>query len=247
MTEWLACIPTRHLELAAGLRRFPRLTAGFTSAEVWLRGPILEGVVPEELRHELLKIPDTSIFLLCGDSLQPEGRRLMYGPVPDLEWVSIQQAFTVVMPPTVLPATLATENPTTVEMRPEPSSIERQSNLMVVDQERWLAYAVSCPEVRLAHLTFSHNPVAGRIMARGTPLPPIPGQLYHETGGVALPCGFQLPEPVDAETVNCLVGAADGDLVLMAADGSCEVVPASCFTIASRSAARLTIGEQYHG
>ncbi len=246
MTDWLASIPDAHLDLAAGLRRYSELRAAFSAGFVWVRGPLLNDDVPEHIRQELRKIPHAQLYRVEAGNLRPENQHLHYGAEPSLDWVAIDEAFTVALPPTALPGTLGQTISEKVALNLVRSGVEMQANLLVTSQDLWLDYIRSCPAVRLVRLTFSHDATTEQVMVRGTPLPPLPGARYHQSNGVALPCGMGWQLPVDATTVRQLVAAGAGDLVLFAADASYELVPARCFVTASRSAVRLTLGEQYH-
>ena len=67
----------------------------------------------------------------------------------------------------------------------------------------------------------------GRVVVRGAPLPPMPGILYCEEEGVAVPVGFAFSPRVESAVVGELLELQPHDLALFHADGSWERIAAA--------------------
>ena len=113
--------------------------------------------------------------------------------------------------------------------------------MIVTDLARWQAWAAGTPAIRLGRLRFALA-ADGRVVAWGSPLPPIAGRRYYCLDGVAAPCGYEWRPKVDADVLQSLFGLGAGDLVLLEPDGTFEQVSAGAFARATRSAARLSVG-----
>ena len=100
--------------------------------------------------------------------------------------------------------------------------------------------------MRLAPCTFALSE-SGTVVVRGRPLPSIAGKRLVEQKGVAVLAGWCWEPAVDVAVVRRLLDLSQGDLALLHDDGSFDVVPASAFVRASRSAVRLSAREEAHG
>jgi hypothetical protein len=94
--------------------------------------------------------------------------------------------------------------------------------------------------VRLEKLTFAAS-ADGRILVRGTPLPPIAGTRYYARAGIAVPCGWGWPSWLTVELVRAALEIAPGTVALFSPAGTFEEIPADQFVHATRSAVRLTV------
>jgi hypothetical protein len=110
--------------------------------------------------------------------------------------------------------------------------------VLVTTLQAFAAYAEGAPAVRLDRLRFAAD--GERALLWGDPLPPLPGDRYAECAGVAAPCGYAWRPAVDAGSLAGALGLADGDLALLATDGTWQRVPATSFVRARRSAVRFT-------
>jgi hypothetical protein len=110
----------------------------------------------------------------------------------------------------------------------------------------WARWAGAAALVRLARLRFAASS-DGRVVVHGAPLPPLDGRRFTQTEGVAVPCGLAWSPPVGGPVLRELLGLREGDLALFEPGGTYELIEASAFVPASRSAARRTLEGQGHG
>jgi len=80
---------------------------------------------------------------------------------------------------------------------------------------------------------------------RGKPLPPLPGQRFVVSAGVAIPAGWRLEPDVDSQTARQTLcrekpGLNEGDLAIFFPDDAWEHVLGDSFVKADRSAILLT-------
>jgi hypothetical protein len=105
----------------------------------------------------------------------------------------------------------------------------------------WHDWAERAGQVRLDRLAFAVKS-ASEVVVRGSPVPPIPGRRFVQTGGVAVEAGWACSPPLDADVVGELLGLAPHDLALLHPDGNFDHVPAESFVRATRSAVRMSGG-----
>jgi hypothetical protein len=119
-----------------------------------------------------------------------------------------------------------------------------EATLLLTSLSAWATYGRTAPRVRLDRWTFAVDG-RSRVLVRGTPLPPLPGQRFVVSAGIAVPAGWRLEPDVDAQTVWDALrrekpGLSDGDLAVCFPDNAWEHVPGDSFVKADRSAIRLT-------
>jgi hypothetical protein len=201
---------------------------------VWLRGESAE----DEFTRRLLAMPESQLFVVIGlDEIVPHGARVPVGRLPEGTWQPLSRWLVVTLEPAALPA----RGGERVRLRMMPSNSEREANVLLTSFECFAEYAVNAPLVRLQRWRFA---VSGEGVAviLGTPLPPLPGQLYCETEGVAVQAGWTWTPRVEATVVRQVLDLTVGDVALLHANGSWERIGGSHFTAATRSAIRRTGG-----
>jgi hypothetical protein len=211
------------------LRLEPGVEVHVGGGRLWLRGPRREG-----LAARLLTLPARRRYQIDGERLLPLGARLAVGAPPPGPWVALDTWLAV----EVGELALSAERPPSVVLRvvPAPPRAAASPTLLCTSAPRWRRWASTASAVRLARLRFA---VArdGRVLVRGDPLPPLPGDRWLEAGGVAVPCGYAWDPPVDASTCAVALGLLPGDLALLHPDGDHERLDASAFVVATRAAA----------
>ena len=200
--------------------------------EVWLRGMSLDEATEAELR----KAPCAARYFVRGeDRLLAWGERVPSGRLPEGDWRPIAEW---VRPEPQAPASAGTPAGR-VTPRVVRSSEEREAALLVVAEAKWLEYASTAPAARLKPLVFALS-ADGRVLVRGTPLPPLPGTRCSEADGVAVPCGFAIDPPVDAAVLREALDLGPGELALFDERGGWERVSREAFVKATRSAVRMS-------
>lgn len=221
------------------LRDEPGIEARLVDGRLWLRGATID----ETLAARLRRLPARGRYRGVADgALVADGARVPLGRLPEGTWLPLRAWLPLEAPPPGIasaPPALARVGLTLVQ-----GGVPREANLLEVPFDLWLAHAEVAPAIRLARLSFAVAD-GGTTLVRGTPLPALPGTRLVEEGGVAVAAGMILSPPVPASLVRSLVGAADGDLVVVSPEPGargigCTIVPAEGFVRATRAAVRLT-------
>jgi hypothetical protein len=200
--------------------------------QVWLRGPGLD----EKLHRRLAAMPGARRFYVLPDGqLQPVASQLPANWLPRGPWMSLRQWLVLGIPTASLAGRLDGQVPMTLV----PSAHAEAASVLLTNMDRWDRYATEAPQVRLDCWQFA---VAddGRVIVRGEPLPPLPGQRWVEREGIAVPAGWQWLPPVEGAIVRAVFRLEPGDFALWQTDGTWQRIRAVDFMPASHSAVRAS-------
>jgi hypothetical protein len=236
---WAARLPASHAHRAAALRARTDVEAAEHGDSVWLRGDASNA----ELEVELKSLPDLERFhVIEDDHLVPAGMRVPSARLPASKWTPVRSFFAL---EAFSPAFAGSYEQRTVwkMMR---DAREEPANALIVDLEAFVAWCETAPRARLLPLEFAVSEDR-RALVRGTPLPPIVGLplVLHER--VARAAGWRSDPDLDAPSLLQLFGAGADDIALLLPPDTWEIVPASAFVRATRSAARTTRTESRRG
>ena len=238
MAGWAACLLSGGATHFAALRLFPDVEFAEIGGACWLRGSKLD----EELERELKKIPGLTRFEQASSGrLRPVGSRIPDRALPPAAWQPLRQAVKVGLPV----AALGGQTNQRVPIRLIRTSEEQPAFALRTSLETWVDYAIQAALVRLHPLRFAAMETR-EVLLLGSPLPGIPGQLYSETAGLLLPCGFAWAPAVSSSVLRQVFNARAEDFVVLAEDDTHQVIPEEQFVPASRSAVRLTLAEWSH-
>jgi len=179
------------------------------------------------LAGELFELDREERLIRPGERL-PCGQLLLDG------WATLAEQLPLIAPRTATPGS----PPHQVDLRLERSTRPRAPALLETTATALERHVVTTTSVRLAPLTFAAC-ADGRVLVRGSPLPPIPGRRYWVEGAIATPCGWEWRPAIDAVAVATLIGLAPGELALQGDEGT-ERLPARAFVSLTRAAIRLT-------
>lgn len=241
--RWAALLPKASVAYLGPLR----LTAGIEVFEqrdrdsVWLRGSDLESV-----DSQLRGMPGVRRFCCLTDGqLIAVDQRVPSDVLPEGKWTPLAEWLICALPPTAWPGS----PPPRARLRLVRATAPVEPSLLLLPLRDWQAYAATAPQVRLDRLSFALDG-AGRVLVRGTPLPPLDGERFVEFEGIAVPVGWHWQPAVDAGTLRALFGldSSGGDeckqqddlALLTSPDCQWELVPAQAFARATRSAVRLS-------
>jgi hypothetical protein len=229
---WAATLPLAELVAVAALRLMPGVRACVVGDQLWVRGD----EAGEEVERALDRVAPAARFSVLPDgALVPRGRLLPDAYLPtEMKWLPLSELLRPVPPPAALPGVLTSRAGLALVR----SSEERAANVLVTTLQAFAAYADGAPAVRLERLRFAAD--GERALIWGDPLPPLPGDRYAECAGVAAPCGYTWRPALDAGSLARALGLTDGELALLATDGTWQRVPAASFVRARRSAVRFT-------
>ena len=229
---WAICLASEDAASASALR----LVAGIEVAEagpcIWLRGPAGDEILAKSLR----KLAAVARYEWLPDNrLRRIDARIPATQLPQLPWQPLGAWLSVAFPAAAMPAT----EPRPIPLQLMRSGFECEPDLLLTDLDQWVAFAASAAQVRLECLQFAAD-ANGRVLVRGKPLPPLPGQRYVVHAGVAVPAGFEWQPAVSVEVLQRRWGIAGHDLVLWHEDNTFTRLHADQFVDASHSAIRAT-------
>ena len=194
---------------------------------LWLKGGELQ---------ELRALPEATHFQILEDGqLLPLGHRVPLGYLPDGEWTLLRDWIQIQFETATLDGDLHRK----VELRLIRTPIERESNLLILTWEEWHDYAVSAPQIRLNRLSFARSS-EDRALVRGLPLPPLFGEHWVETCGIAVPAGWTWSPQIETTVIRDLLLFQEGELALLDSEGGWTLVREDDFVRASPSAVRET-------
>jgi len=203
-----------------------------TAESLWLRGRELGDGLDRQLRA----VPDAEPYWI-----QPDGRLVRWdatlpsAALPEGDWTPLAEWLTVSLPP----AASAGYGCPAVEFTLIRTEAVSDCRLLETSWEDWAAFALSAPLIRLNPLSFAVSDTL-RVLVRGTPLPPIPGERFVEAEGIAWPAGHGLVPAVESRTLRRILQLRSDELGLIRQSGEVDVIEESCFVHASRSAVRQT-------
>ena len=206
MSRWTLRLARDDAAVLAALRLTPGLEIAEHGAEIWLRGDATD----EKLLRALKAVPALERFEWTSDNqLRPLQSRLPTVTFPKLDWHPIARWSRVELPLAALPS----EAPPRTGLRLVRSGQERRPNVLLLDFGVWKTFALQAPELRLRPLKFAVSSRSEAVIW-GLPLPALPGRLFVEESGVAVPAGFTWWPQVSSGVLRQMFQAADEALVL---------------------------------
>lgn len=242
------CEPTRLAARLGPLRlRSGVLTCVDAAGSTWVQGPTderLDQVLRSVAGAERFTVGADGELRAPGRRLAPTGVRLPRGP-----WRPLASVLTPVATATASAALAPPARvPLTLERAPAPPPGADAPGALLVRRDRFVAWALAAPQVRLDRLEIAARADRAEVLVRGRPLPPLPGVLFVVDDGVAVPAGLCVRPALDATTLRALLDLGPGDLALLglgagkAGPALVERVEASRFAPASRAVARALRG-----
>lgn len=234
MTEHVLVLAVADREALGRVRHLPGLEVAEAAGQLWLRGLPATGELPLPVRG----LPAVAVYVVDNEGrLFAPGQRTPTARLPaGLVWQPIRAFVALELPTAALPA----QSAPAYRVRLGASARAEAGVGLLTTLAAWHAYAETAPEIRLRALRFAVA-ADGRVLLLGPPLPPLPGQELWQHAGLLLPAGFDLAAPLLAPLLRQKLQAAADDVLLFAADGSWERVPAAAILPVTRSAVRLTM------
>ena len=243
---WAIQIPACDATATARVRHLPGIEVCALADVVWLRGDDVDDDIDDESRHDesrhdeqqrlLRTLPAAGTYAVLDDGqLLPRGARVPAGRLPQGPWEPLRDWLQVELAPAALPARVPQRVPLTLVR----SSRDGDADLLRVDLALWRDYGGTAPQVRLNHWSFAVD-AQQRVLVRGRPLPPLPGERFVSDAGVAVPAGWSWQPALDARAIREVLGLATDELALVRADGAWERLHETDFVQATRSAIRQT-------
>jgi hypothetical protein len=229
---WAVCLEGADAAAVGLLRTTPGIRACAVEGQVWLRGDAWDDSLVLALRC----LPGARRYAVADDGqLRTLGSRVPTGQLPAGPWTALPEWLRPELPSAAMPRGV----PRRVPLKLVRSAEEQPATIVIVSLQAWYEYATHCPHVRLDRWQFAAS-AEGRVLVRGLPLPPLPGEQYVVSESIALPAGWRLDPPIDAAALRPLLQLNEHDLALMQLDGTWQRLTANDFVRASRSAVRAT-------
>lgn len=228
-------VPWNEAAALAPLRAWTGVEVCEAADRVWLSAPYLNDDQSDELR----RVPGIDRYTVLDDGqLAATGRIVPSGRLPAGPWRPFVDWMRWELPTAALP----TDRPASVALRLVRSTEERAPNVLATTLALWGAYAVAAPQVRLARWSFAADR-RGRVVVRGTPLPPVRGPRFVEQDGLAVPVGYAWFPLLPADIVRTAFDAPADHLVLWSAENVAQTIAPDDWVQASRSAVRRTLAD----
>jgi hypothetical protein len=201
--HWVAVLSAAEVQLAAPLRHSFGLEALPAGDCVWVRGPLRHDLTSGNLEQQLLRLlPGIRPYLMGEDGqLTRVGDRVPTDRIPIGTWRSLDDWLRLDLPPirATFPGSVSTIPVSLVR-----SAEECEPSMLLTSTSAWAEYAATAPQWRLERLVFAINE-SQRVLIRGTPLPPIPGQRWVERNGVATAAGWTWKPAVEPAVLRSLL------------------------------------------
>jgi hypothetical protein len=206
-----------------------------TDGRIWVRGENLD----ESLARLLRRHPHARRFwVLADDQLLSPGKLVPLGYLPAGPWQPLVDWLRVGLPEVGVAGRPA--NP--VRVRLVRSAEIYEPSVLMTRLDAWHSYCGTAAQVRLDRWLFAAA-ADGRVVVRGLPLPPLPGERFVEREGIAVPAGYCWHPSVEAGVLRTALGLDDSDMALLLEDETWERIEGAEFVRATRSAVRATAAE----
>lgn len=230
--HWAIAVAVVDARLLAPLVGLNSVTACIAGEAFWVQGKCQRDEEREAVEEF---VSGDKYHVLRDGQLIPWIARVPKGHLPAGPWVPVHQVWKPQFPT----AAMAIAHAPRAKIAMVRDEHERPCNLLLTDHHRWTTFVKTCPQVRLAKWSFAAS-ADGRVLIRGTPLPPVPGTRYVEQAGVAVEAGWWWSPDVSPHVVRRALSIPSGAIGLLSADGQLELVPGSEFVTATRTAVAAT-------
>jgi hypothetical protein len=204
--------------------------------EICEDGPRLWLRIPDGAESQTASLPALARYRIDSrQRLIPLNATLPVGLSPAGPWQPLTEFLSVPPPAPLLPG----RTPGRVDISLSRSSHEVEPAALLANVDDLLAWANQASRLRLSRLTFAASS-DGRVLVRGTPLPPVPGSAHYFQGRLALPCGWELTAPLLPVWVEESLALPTGAIALLLPEGGIEMLGQESFTPLSLAALRRT-------
>ena len=245
MNQWAVKLSSNNANALGSVRLLTDLQVCEQGDQLWMRGP---ETTCDENDAIISALPGERFDVLPDGQLRPIHQIVPRGHLPQGEWKPLKTWLEICLPTPAWTGELNNK----VQLHLTRSTDEQTSELLLCRAADWNQFALSTSAIRLQRLQFA---VAddSRVLIRGTPLPTIRGDFFVVCENVAVPAGWAWWPCVSADTVRRVFQVENAqDLILWQlcpavssgqkpAPSHFEVVPASAFVNASRSAVRASL------
>lgn len=215
------------------LRHWGNLKMAIDKEFIWLKD------FTEEQIHSIAvkQLPFKELFYVKEQKLFPLGNQLPIGKAPSFLWTPIEKALKVELP---LPNPNFFGLEENIEIQIIPSSKERKGIALLISLEDLKNYIETAPSIRLKNLSWIIIE-EDKALVIGTPLLPLPGQVFWKDNKFLIPLGFHFDLPILSQFINKKINPEYSNWVLWNKDGSYSLLAQDLFVPLSLSSVRLSI------
>ncbi|PQO33628.1 hypothetical protein [Blastopirellula marina] len=222
----------------AQVRHLPGLEVCESEDAVWLRVEEPSDAV----QTKLAVLPATQSSVQADGQLIERGKRVPRGHLPKTDWQPLTQWIQLSLPT----AGFGGQAPEPISLSMTRDDSEVEANLLLATFQDWHDFATSAAQVRLNRLTFAVD-AAQQTVVRGTPLPPLKGRRFVLRGAIAVEAGWTWLPEVSPQILAEVMQLQAGEVALLLADGSWNVLGQDHFVQATRAAVQATAESLTHG
>lgn len=199
---------------------------------LWLKLEIEGDIIPVAIQQ----LPATGRYWVDEAArLFPVGGLTPVAQLPDLDWLPIASFIAIELPVAALPAQTTEIESIKLIRSEEP----KEANFLLLPWDRWKDYALAASNIRLKPLSYAVSDER-LVIVHGTPLPPLPGQLFWQKEQILLPAGWDVEYPIVAEILSVTQLKEKSGLLLYQTEQLSELPPTKKFVKTSRSSIRKT-------
>lgn len=197
--HWAFRIPRTNADRAGILRSIRDTQMAVVDDVVWVKGKNLD----EALLSILAAIADGPVFVLTEEFLlTPVRQTVPTDHLPQCNFVSAKHFFHPTLPIPQLPREFSRR----VQLKLIRCPVEHPAEFWRGAASTFKEWVETSPAIRLQQVRYAvSSGETPEIIARGNPLPPLPGRMYWLAGQVALPLGWHWSPMIDQAAMNEII------------------------------------------
>lgn len=232
MLELVLKLDYKHVEALGGVRDIDGLKLAVDGEFLWVRGIMYS----EDMDLRIRQLPVLNTYLTDEkEFLFIPGHITPIDKLPSLNWVPVTSFLPVELPISSMPGNTAFKIPFQLIAAKE----EREGHALLTSLPFWKQYAETVSVIRLEALRFavSEN---DEVLIIGSPLPAIPGREFWISEDLLIPSGYVPEASIGVKIFADQFNKGRHCYLLLAADGSWQLIQKNYFMPAKRSGIRLS-------
>ncbi len=224
--EHLIAVPDSSLNELYELRHWPSLQFSQEAGRLWIKGLTLDQLHAIEVKT----LTGLKVYEVNDPFLHERGHILPDIPKPRLKWRALESLLPVERPEYNFNY-FGVEEELSIRLQRSTAGAPGSAHVVLLDHLE--AYLSEAAAIRLKPLIWSI--MGSKALLMGTPLLPIPGDVYWHNGALFLPEGYDLELPILRDEIRKKIAPDGNKHVFIHTDGRYWLASASGFTALSRS------------